>query len=318
MEKFLKFVEKYLPFVGIVFLGLMFLPLYAGESEPLSLLSKDFYKFVPLVTFLLPVVGVAIMPLHNKLKDIELLSILMCVTSVVLMFALRDTYGQFKIGSNFIVVVDIIVALLLFFILNSKNQYKIRDIVEAAMLIALAVALDLPGAKIRVGASGGSISFTMVPLVILALRQGPAKGFIGAGVIYGLITCIFDGWGMASYPFDYLLAYGSLCVLGFFRNLIFPKDKETRKGYKILISLGFLTLGTVLAVVARWGFATLSGVILWETPFKESLIYNATYVLPSGGITLAVLLILFKPLQYIEYNIVGKRYEELKDDEDAH
>ncbi len=303
MEKFIRKVEIYINGLSVVFLGLCFLPLYKGELGTISILNPSFFKFPLIVAFLLPIVGLAITSLHKKVKDIELLSILICATSTVLIFTNVETYGKMAGGSIAYAILDIISVLLLFLILNVKNEYRTRDLVEQAMLIALAVALDLPGAKIRIGASGGSISFTMVPLIILCLRQGPAKGFIGCGVIYGLITCLLDGWGLSSYPFDYLLAYGSLCVVGFFRPLVFPKDENSRKGWKIIISMGFMSLGIILAVVARWGFATLSGVILWETPFVESLIYNATYVLPSGGFALASLLILFKPLQVVEYKL---------------
>ena len=120
------------------------------------------------------------------------------------------------------------------------------------------------------------------------------KGFIGAGIIYGAITSMLDGWGMQYYLFDYLLAYGSLSVIGLFSPLIFKKENKT-----VWLSIIFLVIGVVVAVTLRLAFATLSGMIFYETSFIESLAYNALYILPSGGGALALLLLLYKPLEMI-------------------
>lgn len=173
-----------------------------------------------------------------------------------------------------------------------KLKFTVREIVESAMLIALAIVLDFDGLKIHIGMNGGSISFTMVPLVILALRVGPLKGFIGIGVVYGFLTCLKDGWGLQTFPLDYLLAYGSLSVIGFFRNIIFDNKKK-------LLPVLVLTLSTLLSVALRYVFACLSSIILYEFDLVGALIYNATYIPLSGAITIVVLLVLFKPLKLV-------------------
>ena len=298
METKINKIKLHLTFLAPVLLAFLFIPLYIKDGSKIGLLAIS--DWVIWVSFLLAPVGCLLILLREKVKDIELFSILLMFTSLILVIVSFDRVGaSLYFGSVLTIVFDCFGLFFLFALLNLSHQYSTYDLVEMAMLIALAVALDLPGAKIRIGASGGSISFTMVPLVILALRQGPAKGFIGAGVIYGLITCLLDGWGLFSYPFDYLLGYGSLCVVGFFRPLIFPETP--REGTKsTIVGILFLSLGVVLAVIARWLFATISGVILWETEFVASLVYNASYVLPSGGITLVSLILLYKPIQIIE------------------
>lgn len=164
-----------------------------------------------------------------------------------------------------------------------------REIVESGMLIALAIILDLPFLKFRVGENGGSISFTMVPLFILALRVGPLKGFIGCGIVYGVITCLTDGWGFMYFPFDYLLGYGSIAIAGFFKNRIF-KASTTFKG------IMWSTLAVVLALIGRIISSSISSMVFYEFKLIPALIYNITYIIPSGVLTIDLIAVLYKPL----------------------
>lgn len=173
-----------------------------------------------------------------------------------------------------------------------KIKYTVRDIVESAMLVALAIVLDLQGLKIQLSAAGGSISFTMVPLIILCLRQGPFKGFIGCGIVYGLITCLIDGHNFICFPFDYLLAYGSVAVIGFYSNLILDEKHQVR-------GILFLILGIINCIVLRFVFHTISSLVIFEYSFKASIIYNVGYVGISGAVCLITMLLLFKPLLII-------------------
>jgi thiamine transporter ThiT len=161
-----------------------------------------------------------------------------------------------------------------------------------AMLVSLAIVLDLPGLKIRIGASGGSIGFTMLPLFVLVLRQGPIKGFIGAGIVYGFVTCILDGWGLVYYPFDYLLGYGSMALLGIFHPFILSMKIE-RFNIRGLI---FLIIGVLVSISGRLIASTLSGMIYYELNFIDSLLYNIAYILPSAGIVLGLLIALYHPI----------------------
>ena len=65
------------------------------------------------------------------------------------------------------------------------NAFKdTRVLAEAALAIALAFVLGL--IKVFQMPFGGSISLEMVPLILLALRQGPAVGIV-AEAAYGLL-----------------------------------------------------------------------------------------------------------------------------------
>jgi thiamine transporter len=176
-----------------------------------------------------------------------------------------------------------------------KPILTVKEMVEMAMLVALAVVLDFDAFKIQIRSDGGSISLTMIPLFILAFRRGPIKGFIASGIVYGLITCLLDGYGFITYPLDYLLAYGSIGVAGLFKNLIFNKDSNAPIKYRQFV---FLALAVVSSVFLRLGFHTISGMVLYETPFWGSVIYNSP-VLVSGAIVLTLLIVLYYPLTKI-------------------
>ncbi len=98
---------------------------------------------------------------------------------------------------------------------------KISSIVETAILIAMAVVLDLtfsliPFCKMTYG---GTVSLAMLPIIIVGFRHGWKFGVTG-GLIYAIINFIFDGaiyhWG--SIFFDYLIPFSILGCSGFFQK----------------------------------------------------------------------------------------------------
>ncbi len=179
-----------------------------------------------------------------------------------------------------------------------KFQFTVREIAEIAMLVALAVLLDRDGLKIRLGSQSGSLSLTMVPLIVIALRHGLLKGFLAIGVVYGLITNLLDGYGFATYPFDYLLAYGSLSLIALGKPLLEKTYKQPWVNYVLLAA-------AIVAVAAiRLVFHTISGMLLYEVDLIGSLAYNAIFVvIPPTAAAIPVMLLLWRPLQSI-----NKRY----------
>jgi len=170
-------------------------------------------------------------------------------------------------------------------------SYSVYDICETGLLVAGAIILDLYFLKIRIGGSGGSFSVTLLPLYVLALRQGPFKGFVGCGIIYGVIACLLDGYGFQTFPLEYLIAYGSVALIGF--TPIIVKDVCTPKFYLFALLFG------VIAMIIRLMCGTIDSMIFYEYKFVPALAYNAAYTLPSGAVAIAGLLLLIKPLSKI-------------------
>ncbi len=158
--------------------------------------------------------------------------------------------------------------------------FSVSDIAEIAILCALAVALDR-FAKIPIGATGGSINPSMLPLFIIALRHGWFKGFIGGGVVYALTTCLLDGYGFQYFLLEYFVAFGAVAILGIFANYI-NKKLMNENGQNTAILYGVIFGCVACAAVIRFFGASIDSVIFYEYSWTAAFAYNATYVFPSA------------------------------------
>lgn len=172
---------------------------------------------------------------------------------------------------------------------GGNMKYTIKDITEIGILVGLALVLNLPVFSIHIMPNAGSISFTMIPLFIIALRKSWWKTLIATALIYGVFACLMDGYGFQTYPLDYMLAYGSITLVSLVRRPIFEKK----------LGIIYLIVSAVIAILLRILFATIDGVWLYSFTFLASFIYNATYISITGAISLGILLLLYKPLQLI-------------------
>jgi thiamine transporter len=161
-----------------------------------------------------------------------------------------------------------------------------RVLTEAALAIALAFVLGLlPAFKMPFG---GSISLEMIPLILLALRQGPVVGTV-AGIAYGFLDLVIDPFIVhpVQLILDYPLAFGALGLAGFFPP-----------------SVRGAILGSTVAVLGRFACHFLSGVVFFSSyawkgwsPAAYSAVYNAGYLVPSLLIALVVVVTLLKALE---------------------
>ena len=161
-----------------------------------------------------------------------------------------------------------------------------RVLTEAALAIALAFVLGvLPAFKMPFG---GSISLEMIPLILLALRQGPVVGTV-AGVAYGFLDLVIDPFIVhpVQVLLDYPLAFGALGLAGFFPP-----------------SVRGAILGSTVAVFGRFACHFLSGVVFFSSyawkgwsPAAYSAVYNAGYLVPSLLISLVIVVALLKALE---------------------
>ncbi len=161
-----------------------------------------------------------------------------------------------------------------------------RVLTEAALAVALSFVLGFI-VLFRMP-FGGSVSLEMIPLILLALRQGWKVGVV-AGAAYGLLDLAIDPYVVhpVQVLLDYPLAFGALGLAGFF--------KPTARG---------AILGATVAVLARFLCHFLSGVIFFASyapegwnPLLYSAAYNAAYLAPSLAIALVVVVVLMKALE---------------------
>ena len=189
------------------------------------------------------------------------------------------------------------------FTMANNERRTVREIVEEGVLISLAFVLNF--IRIPIGPTGGSINFQMLPLMIIALRHGPEHGFVAGGIIYGLLTCLTDGYGFACYPFDYLIGFGSVAVMGLFRKFIFSKDQNNYNFKGIF----FILLAGLLSTAVRYIGSNVSSIVVYGYTLKAALAYNAYYIPLSGLIATLAFVAMYRPLIKI-----NQHYPVRKDD----
>jgi thiamine transporter len=172
---------------------------------------------------------------------------------------------------------------------------QILSLSETSILVAMAVVLEL--IKKSLGflnflPYGGSIWFTMLPLIVIGIRRGLGWGIAG-GITFAIVNYILDGysfhWG--TFIFDYLLAFGSLGLSG-----LAHKHKENM----VCFILAFVGVGLL-----RWVMHGLSGVFFFAEDMPEKyqdhvwfysfIVYNLSlYMGPSIILTTALGVLLRK------------------------
>jgi thiamine transporter len=172
-----------------------------------------------------------------------------------------------------------------------KNlSLSIQEMAKMGMLIAMTIVLDTVF-KFFQRENGGSINLAMVGIVIIALSFNWWKTWLATAVIYGLVVSLIDGW-IQYYPFDYFLALSGFFFISFFRKQILQENKS--------IGFVFLLLAFTVSFLIRFFFHTVSGVLYFETDIIGSMIYNATYLVPSFFLSLVILgLLLYGDLSKI-------------------
>ncbi|MDD6058490.1 MAG: energy-coupled thiamine transporter ThiT [Clostridiales bacterium] len=151
-----------------------------------------------------------------------------------------------------------------------------KQLVFSAVAIALAVVCSM--IKVFDMPQGGSVTlFSMLFIVLIAYWYGPCVG-ITTAVAYGLIQFILEPYfySLPQMVCDYLLAFGSLGLAGFFNKRKYG-----------------LQIGYVVGVFGRFVFSVLSGVLFFAAyapegvhPLIYSIGYNAPYLAAEAGITL--------------------------------
>ena len=219
---------------------------------------------------------------------------------------------------------DLVMALVLFSLVFNAKKYTVQEICETAILVALAVVLD-QFLKIQIQANGGSISFSALPLFIIAIRYGAFKGFIASGFIFGFLTCLLDGYGFQTFPFDYLVALSGYGLVGTFFNLAkkFYQNIEDANKYKkmqFIYSAIFIVISAIPVMLIRYAGHMISATILYGyDPIKDfwaNFIYQSTYVPGAVGCSIAGMLILLAPVIMINRLFPVKKANSIEETEE--
>src|SRR5690625_2299747 len=104
----------------------------------------------------------------------------------------------------------------------SAERNRLLMLIEVAIFTALAIVLDnIPFLKFSLWPNGGSVSFVMIPIFIVAFRWGLTGGLL-SGLLLGLLKLIFGGTILHLYQafIEYGFAFTVLGVAGIFSKTI--------------------------------------------------------------------------------------------------
>ena len=212
-----------------------------------------------------------------------------------------------------LIVVFLSMSAILYLSINlDQIRFTTREICELAMLVGLAVVLNF-FPKIPL-AWAGSINFQIVPLVIIALRFSPFKTCMASGLIFGLITCFTDGYGLFAFPLEYLVAFGSVAIISIFRKYIL-KIRTEKKGKSYTLAILLLMFLILIQTTIRFICASIDSYIFYyayldldsaSTAFGAALVYNAPYVYLTGLVTMGVVGALYYPILQINKKFSNK------------
>ncbi|MGE6629801.1 energy-coupled thiamine transporter ThiT [Bacillus sp. NPDC077027] len=167
---------------------------------------------------------------------------------------------------------------------------------EIAIMTSLALILDyLSGFFLRMP-NGGSIALIMIPVILMSIRWGMSTGFFIGVLIAGLqlmnnpiIATPFQGF------LDYFVASVVICLSGLFAGSIKRAIQEKNRKRQIVL----IILAVFVASFFRLLTFFISGVIFFShyapkgmAGWVYSLIYNASYMVPSFIICSIVLCLL--------------------------
>lgn len=175
-----------------------------------------------------------------------------------------------------------------------KGKKTILFIVEVAVFSALALALDFfCGLYSFAWLNGGSLSIAMVPIFIMSYRHG-LKGGLLCGLLVGTIQVL---WGYFLHPVQVILDYPLAYFVTGFAGLFFKQVKNSEGGLKN----DYICLGIVIGGLLRLLVASISGTAFFGVDFFGSVIYNATYLMPSTVLCMILTCIIIGTMKQLMY-----------------
>ncbi|MFJ8416805.1 energy-coupled thiamine transporter ThiT [Bacillus paramycoides] len=195
---------------------------------------------------------------------------------------------------------------------------NLQAMIESAILAAFALIIDILPLSIKLP-TGGSISFAMIPIFIIAYRWGFKMAFLG-GLIWGLLQIVVgDAYILTPVQafIEYFIAFAFIGFAGLFYRPIQTalasnnsnaehssfgsrKDKPTSKQNNGKKALVYIILATFVGSFARYFCHFIAGIIFWgqyapkgQSAVLYSLIVNGSTMIGSFILCTVLLILLF-------------------------
>jgi|GEM_PF-52695 len=209
--------------------------------------------------------------------------------------------GRIKLYTIVAAALALIVVLVVYFVFRSKTaRFSTKQLVESALMIAIATILSL--IKIDSPYGGGVTIVSMLPIVLISHRWGWGWGLVTA-FVYSLIQLML-GLDNVAYAtsfmmavgiilLDYVVAYSVIGLSG-----VFGKSRAA------------VATGIVVTFTLRFLCHWVTGGIIWDVwmpeefwglpmtnPWVYSAMYNGWYMAIELVATLLVAMLIYKPLE---------------------
>ena len=154
-------------------------------------------------------------------------------------------------------------------------KWTTKDLVYMALYAALFIVLDVAVNTLGIlqMPNGGSLGVSVIPLLMASYHLGWQKGTVVAvlSILLQYVTGPMYTPDLVGFLLDYFFAFSVYGLASLFPN------------YKWFYS------GVLVTNLVRLICSTLSGIIVWETAPWASLVYNATYMIPTAILCLVLL-----------------------------
>src|SRR5690606_17588295 len=174
------------------------------------------------------------------------------------------------------------------------DRKKLLMMVEIAIFAAIGLVLDQ--VSFKMWAQGGSISFVMVPIMLMAIRWGLTAG-LATGLLIGIMQMMFGAYIV--HWLQAILDYGlAFTVVGLAAIVRKPLLQATQSLNKVKMAL-YIVIGALIGGALRFVSHLLAGVVFFkeyagdDNVWAYSIIYNSTYMVPATILTAIIAVILF-------------------------
>ncbi len=154
-------------------------------------------------------------------------------------------------------------------------KWTTKDLVYMALYAALFIVLDVTVNTLGIlqMRNGGSLGVSVIPLLMASYHLGWQKGTVVAilSILLQYVTGPMYTPDLTGFLLDYFFAFSVYGLASLFPN------------YKWFYS------GVLITNLVRLICSTLSGILVWETAPWASLVYNATYMIPTTILCLVLL-----------------------------
>ena len=167
---------------------------------------------------------------------------------------------------------------------------KTRTLCEAAILIALSVALEM--ITLYKLPNGGSVTLSMVPIILFAVRHGIGWGAM-AGFVFGGINYMMGGSAIdwTTIICDYFIAFSMLGLgAGLFRKKKFGCIFGSLAGVTLQFVASYLV---GVFVWGKWMPDEFLGMTM-TTPWIYSFFYNILWAGPDLVLAVVVFAVLYQ------------------------